>query len=129
MNAIAERRARGLAPDRVEWYLWNWERWMERSRSPGKLPNRASGGIEVFRSGLDPDDEYAYDEMCRRCGAAVQAVLDGLQPRLRLAVYVRHSISHESALRAVYVLRGDPEANYAEACGVLSVQLSARGMC
>jgi hypothetical protein len=128
MTSAAEYR-RGLTTDRLEWYLWIWERWMQFNRNPGRLPPRASGGFENFRSSNVFDSDTEYEEMCRRAGATVQAILDGLPVRLRLAVYVKHSISSALALASVYRLRGDPEANYAEACGVLSVQLSARGMC
>lgn len=112
----------GLSLDRVEWHLWNWERWMTFCRLPGQLPNHACVG-ENYRS-YDRDSDGAYDESCRRSAVAVQAVLDGMAPRLRLTVYVKHGISE-----AVYKLRGDPEENYAEACDLLAVQLSARGLC
>lgn len=125
---VAERRVmRGLSEDRVAWYLWTWEQWMQHSRNEGRYPSRAAVAQNGRRFQFDFDE--AYDESCRASGAAVQAILDGMVPRLRLAVYVKHSISDQNALRAVYVLRGDPEENYREACAILAVQLNARGLC
>lgn len=112
----------GLSPDRVEWHLWNWERWMEHSRSPGKISKRASGGI-VGYTGCDGDYTEEYEECDRQAAAAVQALLDGMVPWLRLSVYVRHGIT------AVYRIHGDVEVAYCQACATISVGMARRGFC
>ncbi len=112
----------GLTPDRVEWHLWNWEQWQHHCRIPGRLSNRASGGIEGY-TGYDGDCTEAYEESDRVAAAAVQALLDGMVPWLRLSVYVKHGIT------AVYRLRGDVEVAYCQACVSIGVGMARRGFC
>jgi hypothetical protein len=109
-----------LSPDRVEWHLWNWTEWMRHSRSPGALPKRASGGCSGYRS---YDIEYEYAEADRVAAVAVQAIIDGMPPRQRTAVYVEHGV-----MSAVYRVR-DHDAAYTDACNILGAQLASRGMC
>ena len=110
---------RALSADRVDWHLWNWERWQQHSVLPGRYPNHASGGLRGYSS-LDIDSEY--HELDRSAGASVQAILDGMVPRLRLAVYVRHHITR------VYILRGSVDEAYDEARGILAAGLAQRGV-
>jgi len=109
-----------MTPDRIAWHLWNWNRWISRSTSPGRLPAHASGGIECYQSW---DIEGEYEEADRVAGAAVQAALDGMAQRLRLAVYVEHGI-----MAAVFRLRDHVDA-YADACMELGRLLPRRGLC
>lgn len=110
-----------MPPDRVEWHLWNWERWMQHSRPPGKMPGRASGGLEGY-TGYDGDCTEQDAEADRFAGAAVQAVLDGLPDAQRMAVYFKHGIVKMVGIR-------DIDASYAVACSVLASKLPKRGLC
>lgn len=114
----------GLSPKRVDWHLWNWERWHQHWTRPGKLPRRASGRAEGFtHTGNVNDEEAMYEENDRGSAVAVQAIVGELSERHRISVYVEHGI-----MSAVYRLR-DADAAYGEACDILSVQLAKRGFC
>jgi hypothetical protein len=81
-----------LTEDRVEWHLWNWARWYYASREKGTgYASRASGGFENYttsRSGKDWETEY--DEICKRQADATDAIIDGLQPTYKAAIYAKH---------------------------------------
>lgn len=132
-RAKAEKNSGGtsnrvMTIGRVEWHLWNWERWQQHSRSPGKLPKRASGGIENFSS-LDWNSQTAYEESDRRAAAAVQAVLDGLDHRCRLAVYLKFGIAEPSAYLSLFRSKDEQSDCYATACAILAVELPKRAQC
>lgn len=118
--AAAHVSSAALSQDRVEWHLWNWNNWMQYSTSPGKHCNHASGGIRGY---TNFDVEAEYEEGDRVAARAVQAVLDDMPQRLRIAVYVAHGV-----MAAVFRLRNSDTA-YDEACCILAVQLAKRGMC
>lgn len=113
-------RRDGLSLARVEWHLWNWERWMRRPSREGEPPSTASGWDGRT---YDHDSERGYDTSCIVAAKAVDAVIDGLSQRLRIAIHVEHDL-----VAAVYRMR-DHEAAYGEACCALSALLSARGLC
>ncbi len=88
-----------MSDDRVEWHLWNWGRW---HRTPTECyPNHSAG-------------------------EATEAALNGMAPRLRLAIYMQYGIVTHAG--AVYRIRGSVEAAFAEAKSALAILLSQRGM-
>lgn len=76
-------------PERVEWHLENWRRWMRSGQEVDGLP-RSSGGLS------DGGTSKGFDEMIeaedRRCAKVVDAILDNLSPVERIAVYTYKGI-------------------------------------
>ena len=114
------RGVRMMTSERIEWHLWNWTNWMQQPSRQGTFSNRASGGLRGY---TNFDIESEYEEADRVAAAAVQAILDGMTQRLRIAVYVQHGV-----MSAVYRVR-DADAAYVEACSLLGAQLARRGLC
>lgn len=107
-----------MTPDRLKWNIENWQSWISAKSEEGDFSRRAG-------SGLGWHGAHDFDAMvdCANLASAeaVQAVLDGMVPRLRLTFYNRH-------LETVWELRGNPEANYAEAISILGSGLDRRGI-
>lgn len=110
-----------LSPERVDWHLWNWERWMHCASLPGRLSKQASGGVRGYTN-YDGDYTEEYAEADRSAAAAVQAILDGLPPAQRTAVYVRYRIVTHHGIVNV-------DAYFTEACSVIAAQMPRRGFC
>lgn len=76
-------------PDRVEWHLENWRRWMRSGREVDGFSGRSSGCS-------DGGTSKGFDEMAetsdRRCATAVDAILDNLPAPQRIAIYVEQGI-------------------------------------
>jgi hypothetical protein len=76
-------------PDRVEWHLENWRRWM-RSGQEVDGHARQSQGLS------DGGTSKGFDEMVeaedRRCAKIVDAILDNLPPAHRIAIYMERGI-------------------------------------
>lgn len=77
-------------PERVEWQLDNWRRWMESGQEVDSLPGRSSGCS-------DGGTSKGFDEMVeaedRRCAKVVDAILDNLPPVDRIAIYQERGIT------------------------------------
>jgi len=114
---VGQGMTTALSDERVGWHLWNWERWQQYSRSPGRYPSRASSGI-IGSSHLDFDETLAGID--RNNAEATEAVLWDMTPQLRLAVHVTHRIN------SVYRVR-DVESAYAIARVELGIGLARRG--
>lgn len=71
-------------PERVEWHLETWRRWMRTGQEVDGAP-RASSGLS------DGGTSKGFDEMVeaedRRCAKIVDAILDNLPPVQRIAIY------------------------------------------
>lgn len=76
-------------PERVEWHLENWRRWM-RSGQEVQGHARESQGLS------DGGTSKGFDEMVeaedRRCAKVVDAILDNLPPVERIAIYMERRI-------------------------------------
>lgn len=76
-------------PERIEWHLWNWSRWMRSGQEVEGFASRSSGCS-------DGGTSKSFDEMVeaedRRCAKAVDAVLDNLPAPQRIAIYVEQGI-------------------------------------
>jgi len=76
-------------PDRVEWHLENWRRWMRSGQEVDSLPSRSSGVS-------DGGTSKGFDEMAeaedRRCAKIVDAILDNLPPVERIAIYIERGV-------------------------------------
>lgn len=76
-------------PERIEWHLWNWSRWMDSGKAVDGHASRSSGCS-------DGGTSKGFDEMVesedRRCAKVVDAILDNLPPPQRIAIYVELGI-------------------------------------
>lgn len=108
----------GMTGERLDWMLWNWERWMHRSSHRLGYKPTASGGMG--RSGSDDFDEMV-DRADSRCAQAVDALVEGLTPAQHAAVYHKH-------LAAAFRVRGDLDALYRDACEAIRRGLVRRGI-
>lgn len=117
-----------LPQARVDWHLANWERWQRYSRSPGRLPNRASGGMSGYRNS-DNHDRDEYDEADRIAAAAVDAVLCGLPAKLKLSVHLKFGIAEPEAYLSLFRSRSEQTEAYAQACAILARELPKRAQC
>lgn len=110
-----------MSKERVEWHLWNWERWMFRRGGIFRsmwYPGKASGGMG--RSHCSDFDEMV-EAIDRRCAKAVDAAIYDLPQPQRLAIHHKH-------LGSVYRVRCDLDTTYAEACVGVGRELAKRGI-
>lgn len=109
------------APDRVEFHLENWRRWM-RSGQEVDGHQRASSGMS------DGGTSKGFDEMVetedRRCAKIVDAILDNLPPTERLAIYMERGITG----RVFQFRRQTYEQALAAGKEALGRELSRRGV-
>ena len=120
MLAMMERPAFGMTDERVEWHLWNWERWQFRGGKPRlKLPARASGGIGRSHR-LDFDE--MVERVDARCARAVNAIVwhDLSEPQ-KTAVLYEHGVILMHGLK-------DLLASYDAACERIRRELMRRGI-
>lgn len=93
MSAVLAMRGSGSVvfgtPERVEFHLDNWRRWM-RSGQEVDGHARQSQGLS------DGGTSKGFDEMVesedRRCAKVVDAILDNLPAPQRIAIYVERGI-------------------------------------
>lgn len=76
-------------PDRVEWHLDNWRRWMRSGQSVDGHASRSSGCSD---GGTSKGFDEMVEEEDRRCAKVVDAILDNLPPAQRIAIYVERGI-------------------------------------
>ena len=105
-----------LTHERVEWHLWNWERWINSSRLPGLMPSRANGFAVCA-----PDVDETLDNLNRGLGDTCDRAIRELPPPMRMAIHAHHHI-------AVWRGEGDRHALYVHACARLGRSLYLRGM-
>lgn len=76
-------------PERVEWHLENWRRWMRSGQEVDGYAHQSSGCS-------DGGTSKGFDEMVetedRRCAKVVDAILDNLPPADRIAIYTEKGI-------------------------------------
>lgn len=76
-------------PERVEFHLDNWRRWMRSGQEVDGFAGRSSGLS-------DGGTSKSFDEMAeaedRRCAKVVDAILDNLPPADRIAIYMERGI-------------------------------------
>lgn len=71
---------------RIDWHLWNWERWMQDGRIVRGYPSRASvGGSTASR-----DFDAMVADADNRCAMACDAIIESLPLREHAAVYSAH---------------------------------------
>lgn len=71
--------------ERVEWHLRNWQTWMHRPALRLGMPRKAAVG-ENYTS-VDLDNEIAYESLDDDLAERTNAVIDGLVPAQRMAIY------------------------------------------
>jgi hypothetical protein len=108
-------------PERVEWHLDNWRRWM-RSGQEVDGHARQSSGLS------DGGTSKGFDEMAeaedRRCAKVVDAILDYLPPHQRIAVYIERRIM----LRVTRFEQANYDQNLKLAKAALGRELARRGV-
>ena len=76
-------------PERIDWHLDNWRRWMRSGKEVDGFASRSSGMS-------DGGTSKGFDEMAesedRRCAKIVDAILDNLPAPQRIAIYVERGI-------------------------------------
>jgi hypothetical protein len=76
-------------PDRIEFHLDNWRRWMRSGRE-------VDGHARQSQGLSDGGTSKGFDEMAeaedRRCAKVVDAILDNLPPVQRIAIYIERGI-------------------------------------
>lgn len=72
-------------PDRVEWHLENWRRWM---RSGQEVRGHATESLGLSSGGTSKGFDEMAEASDRRCAQIVNAVLDNLPPTDRIAIYI-----------------------------------------
>lgn len=77
-------------PDRIEFHLENWRRWMRSGQEVDGFASRSSGTS-------DGGTSKGFDEMVeaedRRCAKIVNAILHNLPPAQRIAIYQEQGIT------------------------------------
>lgn len=108
-------------PDRVEFHLANWARWMRSGQEVDGHAGRSSGMS-------DGGTSKGFDEMAeaedRRCARIVDVILDNLAAPLRMAIYIERRIMRQ-------VTRFDSanyELNLRAAKATIGRELSRRGV-
>lgn len=71
-------------PERVEWHLETWRRWMRSGQEVDALPGRSSG---VSDGGTSKGFDEMVEAEDRRCARIVNVILDNLPPVERIAIY------------------------------------------
>lgn len=76
-------------PDRVEWHLDNWRRWM---RSGQEVEGYARESMVVCSGGTSKGVDEMAETEDRRCAKTVDAILLNLPAPQRIAIYVERGI-------------------------------------
>lgn len=76
-------------PERVEWHLENWRRWMHSGRA---VEGHATQALGLSNGGASESFDDMAEASDRRCAKAVNAVLDDLPHTQRIAVYMEQGI-------------------------------------
>lgn len=94
MKAVLKKQVGSCAvqfgtPDRIDFHLWNWARWMRSGQEVDGFPGRAG----VCSSG---GTSKSFDEMAesedQRCAKVVNVILDNLPPAQRISIYMERGI-------------------------------------
>ena len=107
-----------MKPERLTWHLDNWAAWVSAKVDVGDYPSRSGSGIGRS-GGRDFDAMVAESDVV--CARAVDAILDGMEGRLRHTVY-------NCVLATVWPISGDPDENYAAALVIIEAGLWKRGI-
>lgn len=110
----------GMTDERLDWHLWNWERWQFRGGMPRlRLPGRASGGMG--RSHCSDFDEMVQ-RVDTRCARVVNAIVWHTLPEpQKVAVLYEHGVILMHGLK-------DLLAAYDAACERIKRELMKRGI-
>lgn len=76
-------------PERVEWHLDNWRRWMRSGQEVDGFAGRSSGCSD---GGTSKGFDEMVEEEDRRCAKAVDAIMMNLPAPQRIAIYVERGI-------------------------------------
>ena len=87
------------SPERVEWHLWNWAKWMRSGANKQAAPRESSG---LTSGGASQNFDDMVEAVDRRVAATMNVIIDDLPPAQGAAI-------HHEYLRAVY---GFPRGNF-----------------
>jgi hypothetical protein len=108
-------------PERVEFHLENWRRWMRSGQEVDGLPGHSSGCS-------DGGTSKGFDEMVesedRRCAKIVDAILNHLPPIERIAIYIERGIT----AHVFKFIRKPYEQALTDAKAALGRELARRGV-
>jgi hypothetical protein len=76
-------------PDRVEFHLANWARWMRTGQA---VQGHASESCGLSSGGTSKGFDEMVESEDRRCAQIVDAVLDNLPPVQRIAIYIHKGV-------------------------------------
>ena len=94
------------SPERVEWHLWNWSKWMRSGANKQAAPRESSG---LTSGGASQNFDDMVEAVDRRVAATMNVIIDDLPPAQSAAV-------HHEYLHSVYRFpRGNFAALLAEA--------------
>lgn len=71
-------------PERVEWHLDNWSRWMDSGRGVEGFAHESSG---VTGGGSSQHFDDMVEASDRRCAAIVNTIIDDLPSIQQMAIY------------------------------------------
>lgn len=108
-------------PERVEFHLENWRRWMRSGQEVDSLPH-ASNGLSCGGTSKGFDEMVEAED--RRCAKIVNAILDNLPPVQRIAIYIERKIMG----RVFKFVRVSYEQALADGKAALGRELSRRGV-
>lgn len=93
MGAVMERLGSSSVefgtPERVEWHLEVWRRWV---RSGQEVQGHARESQCVSDGGTSKSFDEMVESEDRRCAQAVDAILDNLPATQRIAIYVERGV-------------------------------------
>lgn len=76
-------------PERIEFHLDNWRRWM---RSGQEVDGHAHESSGLSSGGTSKGFDEMVEAEDRRCAGIVDAILDNLPPVERIAIYMERGI-------------------------------------
>lgn len=76
-------------PDRVEFHLRNWARWM---RSGQEVDGHARESTGLSDGGTSKGFDEMVEAEDRRCAKVVDVILDNLPPVQRIAIFIERGI-------------------------------------
>jgi len=76
-------------PERIEWHLYNWRRWM---RSGQEVDGHARESTGLSDGGTSKGFDEMVESEDRRCARVVDTILSNLPAPQRIAIYVERGI-------------------------------------
>jgi hypothetical protein len=108
-------------PERIDWHLDNWSRWM---RSGQEVDGHARESSGLSNGGTSKGFDEMVESEDRRCAQIVDAILDNLPPAHRISIYMERGIMG----RVFTFVRMTYSQALAEGKAALGRELARRGV-